>query len=196
MRCQSSAGTTARSNNAPAQPPTRLSRIARAAGGIALALFILLQIALPLRHYAYPCNVRWNEQGYRFAWRVMLSEKTGFVQYRITDPATGQTWFAFPDAYLTPLQMERMAIQPDLILQTAHIIAADYAAHGYPGVIVNADAYVAFNGRPNARLIDPTANLAAIKPGPAPKWWVLPYNADANADAAAADHPAAGRNHR
>ena len=173
-----------------APPPTRLSRTTRAAAIIALALFILLQIALPLRHYAYPGNVRWNEQGYRFAWRVMLSEKTGFVQYRITDPATGQTWLAFPDAYLTPLQTERMAIQPDLILQTAHIIAADYAARGYPGVIVNADAYVAFNGRPNARLIDSAANLAAIKPGSAPQWWVLPYAAD---DADAGDDDYAGR---
>ena len=98
------------------------------AGIIALALFVLMQIALPLRHYAYPGNVRWNEQGYRFAWRVMLSEKTGFVQYRVRCPDTGQTWLVFPDAYLTPLQTERMAIQPDLILQTARIIAADYAA--------------------------------------------------------------------
>lgn len=174
-------------------PPTRLPRPNRA-GIIALALFILLQIALPLRHYAYPGNVRWNEQGYRFAWRVMLSEKTGFVQYRVRCPDTGQTWLVFPDAYLTPLQTERMAIQPDLILQTAHLIAADYAARGCPGVAVNADAYVAFNGRPNARLIDPDVDLAAIKPGPYRKRWVLPYvDVDADADAAGRRDDYAGR---
>ena len=173
----------------PPAPPTRFPRPARAAI-IALTLFIILQIALPLRHYAYPGNVRWNEQGYRFAWRVMLSEKTGFVQYRVRCPDTGQTWLVFPDAYLTPLQTERMAIQPDLILQTAQLIAADYAAKGYPGVAVHADAYVAFNGRPNARLIDPDVDLAAIKPGPYRKRWVLPY---VDADAAGRRDDYAGR---
>ena len=174
----------------PAPQRIRRSRSSAAiAGAVALALFVLLQITLPLRHYAYPGNVRWNEQGYRLAWRVMLSEKTGFVQYRVRHPATGQTWTAFPDAYLTPLQTERMAIQPTLILQTAHIIAADFAERGYPGVAVYADAWVAFNGRPNAQLIDPETDLAAIKPGLAlaPKRWILPY------DAAAGRHDYAGR---
>ena len=154
----------------------------------ALTLFAVIQLAMPLRHYAYPGNVRWNEEGYRFAWRVMLTEKTGFVQYRVRDPASGQTWLVSPDAYLTPLQTERMAIQPDLILTAAHIIAADFAASGINDVAVTADAFVAFNGRPNARLIDPNANLAAIKPGLAPKWWVLPY-APGSAEAAGVQLP-------
>ena len=141
---------------------------------VVLALFAAVQLAMPLRHYAYPGNVRWNEDGYRFAWRVMLSEKVGFVQYRVQDPHSGQSWTVFPEDYLTPLQVERMAIQPDMILQTAHFIAEDFAARGYPGVVVTADAFVAFNGRANARLIDPNANLAAVKPGLTPKWWVLP----------------------
>ena len=141
---------------------------------VALVLFAVVQLAMPLRHYAYPGNVRWNEEGYRFAWRVMLTEKVGFVQYRVHDPASGQSWTAFPDDYLTPLQAERMSIQPDMILQTAHFIAADFAERGYPNVAITADAFVAFNGRANARLIDPNANLAAIKPGLMPKWWVLP----------------------
>ena len=32
--------------------------------------FFILQLAVPLRHYLYPGNVRWNEEGYRFSWRV------------------------------------------------------------------------------------------------------------------------------
>ena len=129
---------------------------------------------MPLRHYAYPGNVRWNEDGYRFAWRVMLTEKVGFVQYRARNAETGQAWLVAPEAYLTPLQVERMAIQPDLILQTAHIIAADFEQSGKGKVSVAADAFVSFNGRDNARLIDPNVDLAAIAPGLMPKWWVLP----------------------
>ncbi len=139
-----------------------------------LALFAAVQLALPLRHFAYLGNVRWNEEGYRFAWRVMLTEKVGFVQYRVRDPETGQSWLVEPAEYLTPLQTERMSFQPDMIQQTASIIAADFAQRGYPGVVVNADAFVAFNGRANTRLIVPEVDLASVQPTLSPKAWVLP----------------------
>ncbi len=109
------------------------------------------------------------------AWRVMLTEKVGFVQYRVRDLETGQAWLVNPDSYLTPLQTERMAFQPDMILQTAHFIADDFARRGHPDVVVNADAFVAFNGRPNARLIEPGVDLASVRPGLAPKQWILSY---------------------
>ena len=161
----------AATHNSP--PPAGLPRSTPVAA-VALALFVAVQLAMPLRHYAYPGNVRWNEDGYRFAWRVMLTEKVGFVQYRARNAETGQAWLVAPEAYLTPLQVERMAIQPDLILQTAHIIAADFEQSGKGKVSVAADAFVSFNGRDNARLIDPNVDLAAVAPGLMPKWWVLP----------------------
>ncbi|MCY4557039.1 MAG: HTTM domain-containing protein [Chloroflexi bacterium] len=157
---------------------------------VALALFAAVQLALPLRHFAYPGNVRWNEEGYRFAWRVMLSEKVGFVRYRVRDLATDQSWLVDPGDYLTPLQVERMSFQPDMIQQTARMIAADFAERGYGDVVVNADAFVAFNGRTNARLIDPDADLASVSPGLAPKTWVLPYEPDV---ATAGNNPDAGQ---
>jgi len=162
----------------------RLSAVA------ALTIFALVQLALPLRHFAYPGNVRWNEEGYRFAWRVMLTEKVGFVQYRVRDPETGRSWLVEPDEYLTPLQVERMSFQPDMIQQTARIIADDFAERGHAGVVVNADAFVAFNGRPNTRLIDPNVDLASVRPGLSPKAWVLRYEPDA---AATENKPEAGR---
>ncbi len=147
--------------------------VAARAGAVALAVFVAFQVAMPLRHYAYPGNVRWNEEGYRFAWRVMLTEKTGVLQFRVRDLDSGQAWLVYPDAYLTPLQTERMAIHPDMILQTAHIIAGDFEQRGHR-VSVNADAYVSFNGRRHARLIDPEADLASVEAGLNPKPWVLP----------------------
>ena len=155
-----------------------------------LALFAAVQLALPLRHFAYPGNVRWNEEGYRFAWRVMLTEKVGFVQYRVRHPETGQSWLVEPGEYLTPLQVERMSFQPDMIQQTADIIAEDFADRGYRDVVVNADAFVAFNGRPNTRLIDPTVDLSSVRAGLAPKHWVLPYEPG---DAAAGSSPGPAR---
>ena len=161
----------AATHNSP--PPAGLPRSTPVAA-VALALFVAVQLAMPLRHYAYPGNVRWNGDGYRFAWRVMLTEKVGFVQYRARNAETGQAWLVAPETYLTPLQVERMAIRPDLILQTAHIIAADFEQSGKGKVSVAADAFVSFNGRDNARLIDPNVDLAAVAPSLMPKWWVLP----------------------
>ena len=54
---------------------------------LAIAVYFLVQVMAPLRHYAYPGNLRWNEEGYRFSWRVLLTEKVGLVEYRVRDPA-------------------------------------------------------------------------------------------------------------
>ncbi len=141
---------------------------------VALVLFALVQVLVPLRHWAYPGNVRWNEDGYRFSWRVLLTEKTGHARFRVLDPSTGQERLVYPDEYLTSLQTERMATHPDMILATAHIIAEDFAHRGVPDAEVRADVSVAFNGRQAARFIDPTVDLARVEPGIWPKWWVLP----------------------
>lgn len=157
-----------------AAPPSAgggTSRWMRAA--VLIGLFVLaVQIAVPLRHYIYPGSVRWNEEGYRFSWRVLLTEKVGMVDYRVTDRADGRTWHVDPSAYLTPLQEERMTTQPDLILATAHFIRDDYAAAGLE-VEVRADAFVSLNGRAYARLIDPEVDLARERQGVGAKRWIL-----------------------
>ena len=57
---------------------------------------VVVQIALPLRHLAYPGDVRWTEEGYYLSWRVMLTEKAGSVDFRVTDPASGRSWRTGP----------------------------------------------------------------------------------------------------
>jgi len=158
----------------PTTPPSesgKPSRWIRAALLIGL-LVLAVQVAVPLRHYLYPGSVRWNEEGYRFSWRVLLTEKVGMVDYRVTDRAGGRTWHVDPSAYLSPLQEERMTTQPDLILATAHFIRDDYAASGLD-VEVRADAFVSLNGRPYARLIDPQTDLARERQGIGAKRWIL-----------------------
>ena len=141
-----------------------------------VAVYVTAQLLLPLRHYVYPGNVRWNEEGYRFAWRVLLTEKVGMVEYRVHDPDTGRRWLVWPEDYLIPLQTERMATQPDMILETARIVARDFASRGYDSVQVFADVFVAMNGRESARLIDPHVDLAAVNNSLTPKKWLLPQS--------------------
>ena len=147
------------------------SWIARIAVLIALGV-LAVQIVVPLRHYFYPGSVQWNEEGYRFSWRVLLTEKVGHVEYRVTDQ-NGRNWTESPSRYLSPLQAARMTTQPDLILATAHFIRDHYADFGND-VEVRADVFVSLNGRPVQRLIDPTINLAAESQGIPAKRWILP----------------------
>jgi len=156
----------------PPLPRSRVSWQARA-GVLAIAVFALVQVVLPLRHYAYASNVRWSEDGYRFGWRVMLSEKAGIAEFRVTDPKTGERWRVSPLDYYTPLQVRVMSTQPDMLLQAAHVIRDDFARLGHPAVEVRADVFVAFNGRAPARLIDPDVDLGAIAYRPGVKPWVL-----------------------
>ena len=136
-------------------------------------VFLAVQIALPLRHFAYPGNVHWAEEGYLFSWRVMLTEKKGHVVFRVRALGESREWLVYPDAYLTPGQVERMSHQPDLILATAHIIRDDWVSRGYSLVQVYSDAYVSWNGRPAARLIDPYKDLAEVERSLGPRDWVL-----------------------
>jgi len=154
----------------PPVPPASLSPWLLAG----LGLHFAAQLLLPLRHHLYPGDHGWTEQGFRFAWNVMLVEKTGVVTYRVYQPASGRRFVVHPEDALTPQQSKQLAIAPDLILQHAHTIAAQFAARGLPGVEVRADAFVAYNGRPSARLIDPEVDLAREHDGLAPKRWILP----------------------
>jgi len=165
-----------RSTSRREMSPTRMtsrgpSILSRLAVLIALAVLVV-QIVVPLRHYFYPGPVQWNEEGYRFSWRVLLTEKVGHLEYRVTD-AQGRSWIELPAAYLSPLQTERMTTQPDLILATAHIIRDHHAQQGRQ-VTVKVDALVSLNGRASHRLIDPDVDLASEPQGIGPKSWILP----------------------
>ena len=132
-----------------------------------------VQLALPLRHLAYPGDHRWTGQGYRFAWNVLLVEKSGSVTFLVHEPATGRSWVADPSRLYTRNQLRVMATEPDLIHQAALAIAADERDHGRV-VEVRVDAWVSLNARPAARLIDPTVDLAAQPRDPWSDDWILP----------------------
>lgn len=162
-----------REDIAPAPPldatTPRLGRL-----GLALGLaFVSLQLLLPLRHLAYPGSVLWNEQGMRWAWKVLVREKNGAVTYLVTK-ADGRREVVEPRAYLTEAQAREMSGQPDLILQLAHRIAEDFNARGAGPVEVRAEARVSLNGRRPKLLVDPTIDLAKVEDGLGVARWILP----------------------
>ncbi|MCU1369251.1 MAG: Vitamin K-dependent gamma-carboxylase, partial [Ilumatobacteraceae bacterium] len=140
-----------------------------AAGAVA---WVVIQLALPLRHLAYPGDHRWTGEGYRFGWNVLLVERMASVTFLVHDPATGRTTTFDPDRLYTPAQLRVMRSEPDLIQQAARAIAAHEAAEGHQ-VEVHVDAWLSLNGRPAQRWIDPDVDLAAEPRTPWHKRWIL-----------------------
>jgi hypothetical protein len=145
----------------------------------ALALIVtgwlFVQLLLPLRHHLYPGDRLWTEEGFRFAWHVMVAEKTGQVSFRVTDPASGKTWTVLPSDDLSPFQEKQMAFQPDLVWQYAQRVERRFHAAGHPDVAVFADAYASVNGGPTRRLIDPSVDLTRAPRSIGPKGWIARY---------------------
>ena len=138
----------------------------------AAAAWIVVQVALPLRHLAYPGDHRVTGEGYRFGWNVLLVERTASVTFLVVDPATGRTQTFDAARLYTPTQLRVMAGEPDLIQQAAHAIATHEAAQGRH-VEVHVEAWLSFNGRPAVRWIDPDIDLAAAPRTPWHKTWIV-----------------------
>lgn len=128
---------------------------------ILLTSYFVLQIALPLRHWAYGGSVLWHEAGYRFSWRVMLVEKEGLATFYVQESGTQRRERVRNKAHLRPFQEKRMATQPIHIWQYAQYLEKYYQKKGWKNPQVYADVFVSLNGRPSARLVDPEVNLAA-----------------------------------
>jgi vitamin K-dependent gamma-carboxylase len=141
---------------------------------LALGAYVLVQVAVPLRYLLYPGNVNWHEQGFRFAWRVMLVEKAGQVEFTVLTGADDRRFVVYPREKLTPLQYKMMSTQPDMIQQYARYLQQTFSARGYDRVRVYADAWAAMNGHPRQRLIDPRVDLASSPWSLAPSPWILP----------------------
>jgi vitamin K-dependent gamma-carboxylase len=139
-----------------------------------LGIYFALQLAMPLRHWLYPGQVCWSEQGFRFSWNVMLMEKDGSVDFRVVEPSTGRVFHASPRDYFTPYQTAMMSPQPDMVLEAARVVAADFRARGVTEPAVYVDAFASVNGRPAQRLVDPRVDLARESDGLSNKTWILP----------------------
>jgi len=151
--------------------------------GILLSIYISIQLLLPLRYLAYPGDLFWTEQGYRFSWRVMLIEKAGYAQFFVHHPENGMKKLIDNKEYLTPQQEKMMSTQPDMILQFAHhlrdeysdtvIIESNGAEINIKEAKVTAEVYVSLFNKGSRLFIDPEVNLSKINRGFHNKDWIL-----------------------
>lgn len=141
-----------------------------------LSSFLLLQLAFPFRYFLYPNELFWTEEGFRFSWRVMLMEKAGYTEFKVTDAISKTTIYVDNSEFLTRFQEKQMSFQPDFIVQYANYLHDFYKKQGVNNPIVTAESYVALNGRLSQRYIDPKINLAQEHDTFQHKTWILPFN--------------------
>ena len=147
---------------------------------VIVTIFFIVQILFPFRYSLYPGELFWNEQGYRFSWRVMLMEKKGYTTFKVIDKVNKNSFYVMNNDFLTEFQERQMSFQPDFILEYAHFIGDYYKKQGLKDIEIYADSYVALNGRINKRFVDPETDLLKEKRGFKNKDWIIPFNEKIN----------------
>ena len=143
-----------------------------------VCVFLFIQVIFPLRNKFYPGELLWTEQGYRFSWRVMLVEKTGYTTLKVVDQTNGKHVLIDNTDYLTKFQEKQMSFQSDFILEYAHYIGDIYKKKGFKDIAVYAESYVTINGRPSQLYIDPKINLYNKNRSLKNKEWIMPFKYD------------------
>ncbi|TRO65447.1 HTTM domain-containing protein [Christiangramia sabulilitoris] len=141
-----------------------------------IVLFFAIQILFPWRYLAYPGELFWTEEGFRFSWRVMLMEKAGFAQFKVVDAETGKRFYVDNSDFLTPFQEKQMSFQPDFILEYAHFLADHFRKQGHENIEVYVESYVGLNGRKSEPYISPEVNLLNFADSFEHKTFILPFN--------------------
>ncbi len=143
-----------------------------------LPLFFLTQLLVPLRSHLYAGNLFWTEQGYRFSWRVMLMEKTGYANFKVVDRVSGKQFYVQNEDFLTAFQQKQMSTQPDFIVEYAHYLGDHFKSQGHQNVQIFVESYASLNGRLSQPFIDPTVDLLTVKNSFKAKSFILPLRND------------------
>ena len=145
-----------------------------------ISLFFVVQFLFPFRYVIYPGELFWNEEGYRFSWRVMLMEKRGYTTFKVVDNSNGNSFYVRNDEFLTEFHERQMSFQPDFILEYAHFLGDHYNNKGLSDIEIYAESYVALNGRINKRFVNPKIDLLKEKRGFNSKHWIIDLNEEIN----------------
>jgi len=142
--------------------------------GAFLAVYLGIQLIVPLRLHLDRGNASWTEYGQLFAWRMMLRQKLTGVRFYGTDPATGQQGVIDITPFLTQRQAAQMSRDPDLIVHFCRQLADYYRQRGVPELQIRVKAMASLNGRKPQLLIDPTVDLAQQHRSFGPQPWIMP----------------------
>lgn len=149
----------AKSSIEPSTSGTALTPLRRWGSALLIA-YVLAQLAIPFRHYFYPGNVSWTEEGHCFAWHMMLRGKYCGVRYYATDPETRQTMVIDLRPFLTTRQMGKLGKDPHMVHDLALFLKKELTRDGHPNMEIRCLDLVSMNGRKPQLLVDPQIDLA------------------------------------
>jgi vitamin K-dependent gamma-carboxylase len=137
--------------------------------------YLFLQIVVPLRHYLYPGNVSWTEEGQLFAWQMKVRDKRGRLAMTAENRNTGQIVECPVSVWLPGWQRYAAISNPALLQQFAQYAATRIGEEeGWADVAIRAKVEVSLNGRPRYLIVHPELDLTSVGRTLPPKPWILP----------------------
>lgn len=130
-----------------------------------VVLYLTIQILMPLRHWLYPGNVNWTEEGHKYSWRMKLRSKINIGHFYIVDPVMNRRKEIPASFFLDDWQEKVVLGVPDLIVQFAHMLEEDLRKEGVEGIEIKGVFWTSLNGRNFQPLMDSTVNLLDLEVG-------------------------------
>ncbi|MFD2563753.1 HTTM domain-containing protein [Aquimarina rubra] len=128
----------------------------------ALAIWFVIQLALPVRHWFIPGDVLWTEEGHKLSWRMMLRGRSGFTNFYIEFKDNNCRRVKIDkNQYLTVKQRRLVNTKPDAIWQFAQFLRKEHLKEGRD-IAVYASSKVSVNGKKLRMLIDPDVDLTSV----------------------------------
>lgn len=145
-----------------------------------VGVYVLFQLVFPLRHWLYPGNVHWTEEGHRFSWHMKLRDKEGEAHFMLVDTATGTRWEVPLEDYLMPHQISDASTRPDMIVQLARYLGEVLQEPETGPIEIRVITNVSLNGRPPQPLVNPEIDLSAEKRSWRASDWIVPLQEPAD----------------
>ena len=142
-----------------------------------LGLYAVVQLLVPLRHHLYPNRVTWSQEGFAFAWHMMLRHKEARTEFRVHD-GDGRLVPLDPQWPISAKQWAFMGYDPFAVLHLAHWLGEEARRQGVSNPSVYAGAQCSLNGREPQLLIDLERDLMTVRDRLAPADWVLPLESE------------------
>ncbi len=131
----------------------------------ACCAYVAVQLFLPIRHYFIPGDVNWTQEGARFAWRMKLNRRSGYLKMYFTSEQEPDRVEVPLERFVTKQQFGQMFVYPDMIHDLALVIKHFLTAQGDQDVKIFVEYVLSLNGRPSQDLIVRDADVASFPKG-------------------------------
>jgi hypothetical protein len=131
-------------------------------GFVVLAIHFVVQILLPVRHYAYPGNVNWTTEGDLWAWRMLITDPKQESVFTVKSKATGRECVLDVTDYVLNAHTLKLGFRPDMMAQFGRRVADHYWQEKRERVEVHVYSKVSVNGSPWGQVVSPETDLATV----------------------------------